>query len=199
VDSGAQGVDSARDAPGQPGAEGEGRVPRFGLGAYRSPRGGFTLLELLTALIIMGVASTVLLRMFMSSMTLAKTSSTHQIAADLAEEYATTLRSRPDLFDWPKFTEEQPGTPIAITPRASGPVQNVTSEPPAALPLLRRANEREAGTYRDFTWNAKGRIPSADAPYIIVDVEVVWELEGRLRTFVLETAVPRSTVERAAQ
>ncbi len=174
-------------------------MPRLGLGATRSSRGGFTLLELLTALIVLGVASTILLQMFMSSMTLAKTSATHQIAADLAEEYATLLQTRPDLFVWPNFADEQPGTAAAIKVREGGLIAGVTAEPPVALPLLRRANDREIGTYRDFSWNATGRLPSAEAQYIEVNIEIVWELQGRLRQFVLATAVPRAAVERPVQ
>ncbi len=173
-------------------------MPRLGLGANRA-RGGFTLLELLAALAVLGVASTILLQMFMSSMTLAKTSATHQIAADLAEEYSTLVQTRPELFEWPNFADEKPGTIAVIKVREGGPLAAAVAEPPSALPLLRRAHDREIGMYRDFTWSATGRLPSVDAQFIEVDVEVVWELNGRLRQFVLATAVPRSAAERAAQ
>ena len=176
----------------------ESGVPRLGLRVNRA-RGGFTLLELLTSLIVLGAASTILLKMFMSSVTLAKTSATHQIAADLAEEYCTLLQTRPDLFAWPNFAEEKPGTPMAIKVREGAPFAGASAEPPAALPLLRRAHDREVGTYRDFTWKATGHLPSAEAQYIEVDVEVVWELQGRLRQFVLATAIPRALAERAGQ
>ena len=174
-------------------------MPRQGLGGNRPLRGGFTLLELLTALIVLGVASTVLLKMFMSSMTLAKSSATHQVAADLAEEYATLLRTRPELFIWPNFADEKPGTAADIKVRENGPISGATADPPVALPLLLRAHDREVGTYRDFNWSATGRLPSAEAKFVEVDVEVVWGLEGRLRQFVLATALPRSAVEHSGQ
>lgn len=165
------------------------------LGANRSARRGFTLIELLTSLIVLGIASTILLKMFMSSMTLAKTSATHQIAADLAQEYCTLIRTRPELFVWPNFAEEKPGAAAPIEIRQGGPLPGGSAEPPAALPLLRRAHDREVGTYRDFSWKATGHLTSVEAQYIEVDVEVLWEVQGRLRQFVLATAVPRASLE----
>lgn len=162
-------------------------------------RAGFTLLELLTALIVLGIASTVLLKMFTSSMTLSKTARTHEIAGDLAQEYLTLIESRPDLFAWPSFSDSQPGTALALKPREGGPVHALTSDPPAALPLLRRAHDREAGLYRDFTWTAQTALPSADAQYVDVTVQIEWELEGRVRQFRLGTAVPRAAAEGAGQ
>lgn len=162
-------------------------------------RAGFTLLELLTALVVLGVASTVLLKMFTSSMSLSKTARTHEIAGDLAQEYLTLIESRPDLFAWPSFADSQPGTALAVKPREDGPIHALTSEPPAALPLLRRAHNRESGLYRDFTWTAQTTLPSADAQYVDVTVQVEWELEGRVRQFKLGSVVPRAATEGAAQ
>jgi len=176
-------------------------VPLVGSGAYRRAHGraGFTLLELLTALVVLGIASTVLLKMFTSSQSLAKSARSHEIAGDLAQEYLILIESRPDLFTWPDFADSQPGVPQTIKPREGGPIQALTSEPPAALPLLRRANERESGAYRDFTWTAQAALPSADAQYVDVTVQVAWELEGRLRQFTLGSVVPRAAAQGAGQ
>lgn len=161
-------------------------------------RRGFTLLELLTSLMVMGVASTILLKMFLSSASLAKTSATHEIAADLAQEYSTLLQARPELFTWPNFAEVKPGESAEIKAKDVNAVPN-SAEPPAALPLLRRAHDRDIGAYRDYTWKANGRLPAPDAQYVAVTVEVQWEMEGRIRQFDLETAIPRSAVEKARQ
>lgn len=176
-------------------------MPLVGSGASRcvSRRAGFTLLELLTALIVLGIASTVLLKMFTTSQSLSKAARTHEIAGDLAQEYLTLIESRPDLFAWPSFTDSQPGTLLALKPREGGPVPALTSDPPAALPLLRRAHDREAGLYRDFTWTAQTTLPAADAQHVDVTVQVEWELEGRVRQFTLGSAVPRTIAEGAGQ
>lgn len=175
-------------------------MPLVGSGASRrARRAGFTLLELLTALIVLGVASTVLLKMFTSSLSLAKAARTHEIAGDLAQEYLTLIEARPDLFTWPSFAESQPGAPQALKLREGGPVVALVSEPPAALPLLRRAHDREAGAYRDFSWTAEAALPAADAQYLDVTVQVEWELEGRVRQFKLGSVVPRAVAEGAGQ
>jgi prepilin-type N-terminal cleavage/methylation domain-containing protein len=157
-------------------------------------RAGFTLLELLTALIVLGIASTILLKMFLSSQTLAKAGRTHEIAADLAQEFVTLLQDRPELFLWPSFLDEKPGTALPIKALPEGPLASAIAEPPASLPLLRRAHDREEGTYRNFSWSATGRLPAAESNYVELNITVVWELEGRLRQFMLTSATPRPAV-----
>lgn len=176
-------------------------MPLVGSGASRRAcrRAGFTLLELLTALIVLGIASTVLLKMFTSSQSLAKAARTHEIAGDLAQEYLTLIESRPDLFTWPSFADGEPAVPQALKLREGGPIVALVSEPPAALPLLRRAHDREAGTYRNFSWTAQAALPAADAQYVDVVVQVEWELDGRVRQFKLGSVVPRTAAETAGQ
>ena len=176
-------------------------MPNVGLGAFRPLRArrGFTLLELMTALIVLGVASTILLRMFMSSQSLAKAARTNEIAADLAQEYLTLLQDRPDLFAWPNFLDEKPGTALPIKTKPEGPLGSNRAEAPASLPLLRRAHDREEGTYKNFSWSAAGKLPSAEANYVELTVTVTWELEGRLRQFTLTSAAPRPATGGAGQ
>lgn len=176
-------------------------MPLVGSGASRCVRrrAGFTLLELLTALIVLGVASTVLLKMFTSSQSLAKSARSHEIAGDLAQEYLTLIESRPDLFVWPDFTDTQPGTAEALKPRDGGPVAALTIDPPATLPLTRRAHDREADAYRDFSWSAEAIAPAADAQFVAVTVQVAWELEGRVRQFTMGSVVPRVVTEGSGQ
>lgn len=156
-------------------------------------RSGFTLVELLTALVVIGVATTILLKLFTSSQSLAKSSRTHEIAAAIAEEYLTLMQARPDLFVWPSY--ESPNTPAAVTARENGPVPQTFAEPPVALPLERRAHNRERTIYSGFNWKATALLPSEDAAYVELTVEVQWELEDRLKQFMLTTAVPRSAAE----
>ncbi len=174
-------------------------MPDEGRGAFPPvrARAGFTLLELLTALIVLSVASTILLKMFLSSQTLAKAGRTHEIAADLAQEYMTLLQDRPELFVWPNFLDEKPETALAIKARPEGPLAN--AEPPVSLPMLRRANDRDAGMYRNFSWAATGKLPAVESNYVELNVTVVWELEGRLRQFMLTSAMPRPAAGGAGQ
>jgi prepilin-type N-terminal cleavage/methylation domain-containing protein len=156
---------------------------------------GFTLVELLTALIVMSVAATVLLKLFTSSQSLAKSSRSHEIAGAVAQEYLTLLQMRPELFVWPNYLDEPPNTPMPVTARDNGPVPMKFTQAPLALPLARRAHDRERATYSGYTWSASARLPSQDAAWVELTVEVQWQLEGRLKRFMLTSAVPRSTAE----
>jgi hypothetical protein len=143
----------------------------------------------------MGVAATVLLKLFTSSQSLAKSSRTHEIAAAVAEEYMTLLQARPELFVWPNYSDQEPNTAMPVTARENGPVPPRFTEPPLALPLARRAHDRERATYSGYTWSASARLPSPDAAHVELTVEVQWQLEGRLKQFMLTSAVPRSAAE----
>jgi len=160
-----------------------------------STRGGFTLVELLTALAVVGIAATVLLQLFTGSQSLAKASRTHEIAAGLAEEYLTLLQSRPDLFVWPKYVDQPAGTALPVKVRENGPIAGAFVEPPAALPLARRAHDRERALYSGFTWSATSKLPSQDAAFVEVTVQIDWQLDGRVKQFMLTSAVPRSAGE----
>lgn len=163
--------------------------------ARRRWASGFTLIELLTALIVMGVATTVLLQLFLGSQTLAKSSRTHEIAASIAQEYLTLIQARPELFVWPNYQDAAPNTPMPVAARENGPVPQKFIEPPLALPLARRAHDRERATYGGYTWSASARLPSPDAAYVELTVEVQWPLEGRLKQFMLTSAMPRAKAE----
>lgn len=161
----------------------------------RWSRAGFTLLELLTAIVVLGVASTVFIRLYTSSQSLAKAGRTHEIAAQLAEEYLALIQTRPDLFVWPNYADKPVGTRLPVTPRENGPVEATIVHVPDTMPIQRRAYNRERALYDDFTWEASARLPAADAQYVELSIEMSWTLDGRLRRFTLTSAVPRSTAE----
>lgn len=165
------------------------------LSTSRRRASGFTLIELLTALVVMGVAATVLLKLFLGSQSLAKSGRTHEIAANIAQEYVTLIQSRPELFVWPNYQDRPPNTPMPVTARENGPIPQTFTEPPLALPLARRAYDRERAIYGSYTWSASARLPSDDAAYVELTVKVEWQLEGRVKQFMLTTAMPRSKAE----
>lgn len=150
---------------------------------------------MLTALVVLGIAATVLLQLFTTSQSLAKSGRTHEIAASLAEEYMALLQSRPDLFIWPNYLDQAPGTEMPVKARENGPIPASFVEPPKALPLAKRPHDRERATYSGYSWSASARLPSPDSSYVEVSVQVAWQLEGRLKQFMLTSAVPRSAAE----
>ncbi len=165
--------------------------------ANRPGRAGFTLLELLTALAVLGVASTIFLRLYSSSNALAASSLSHEIALNIAGEYLTEIQARPDNFVWPDFDTIPPGEPQALRAIEDGPVSATFTEPPAALPNVVRANRRDRALYADFTWEASVVLPPGPEQHVELIVEVSWTDGGRLRRFSMNSLVPRSHGEKA--
>ncbi len=165
--------------------------------AHKTRRAGFTLLELLTALAVLGVASTVFLRLFSISTSLAATSLSHEVAVNLAEEYLTAIQSNPERFTWPDLEDAASGKVQPIQPKENGEIKESFTSPPAAMPTVRRAYNRDRSFYNDFSWAAFAVLPEDNAQYVEVIVEISWTDEGSLRRFSLASVVPRSLAERA--
>ena len=81
----------------------------------KTRRAGFTLLELLTALAVLGVAATIFLRLFSSSYSLADTSRSHEVALNLAEEYLAAIQSNPERFAWPDLEDTAAGGAVKLS------------------------------------------------------------------------------------
>lgn len=165
--------------------------------ARKTRRAGFTLLELLTALAVLGVAATIFLRLFSSSASLAATSLSHEVALNLAEEHLAAIQSSPERFAWPDLEDAASGKIQPIKPIESGGVEESFTTPPAATPTVRRAYNRDRRLYHDFSWEAFAVLPEGDAHYVEIIVEISWTDEGRLRRFSLASVVPRSFAERS--
>jgi len=160
--------------------------------ASQPGRAGFTLLELLTALAVLGVASTIFLRLYSSSNSLAASSLSHEIALNIAEEYLTEIQARPDNFVWPDYDTIPPGEPQSLRTIEDGPLPATFTKPPTTLPNVVRANNRDRALYADFTWEAFVVLPPGPAQHVELMVEVSWTDGGRLRRFSMNSLVPRS-------
>ena len=163
--------------------------------AQRRGSAGFTLLELLAALAVLGIASTIFLRLFTSSNSLAASSLSHEVALNIAEEYLTEVQTRPENFVWPDYDETPPGEPQTIQPVENGAVEETFAQPPSTMPNLRRAYDRDRNLYSDFTWKIFAISPQDAAQYIELIVEVSWTDAGRLRRFTMSSMVPRNIGE----
>ena len=162
------------------------------------PRAGFTLLELLTSLMVLGVAATIFFRMFTSSMSLADSSQSHEIAGNLAREYMAAIQSSPERFEWPSFEDVAPGESLPVMPITNGAIDQKAVEPPVAVPTRRRAYERDRRMYHGFVWEASAMLPAPEVQYIEVTVDITWEdKRGRSQRFSLTSAIPRSQGEGA--
>ncbi len=154
---------------------------------------GFSLIELITALAVVGVASTIFVSLLNQGMGLGRSARNRTIAVHLAEAQLGALQQHPERFLWPAALPGQDRFPVtSMEPNLQGytPVA-----PPSVFPTDQRSRARETAIYEDFSWQAYGRFATDDAPYCELSVEIHWTESGRDRAFVLTSAMPRSASE----
>ena len=161
-------------------------------------RSGFTLVELLTAIVVMGFATTIFLRLFMASVTLAEMHRAVRVAASLAEEYMTQVLTYPGEVNWsPVFEDEAANELTRVAPPES-------VEGPAAIPTIERSYIRTKNLYASYTREAWARIPKptaealdaeADPKYVEVVVVLRWIHDGREHFFSLTSTIPIEKVQ----
>lgn len=166
------------------------RVKRRG----RYAASGFTLIEVLTALFVMGVGVTVFVQLYMSSLSISHSSTRYSIASQIAEEYMTELQINPQQFVWPNFDDAEVGEllPISLADEDSR-LQKVAL--PTVMPITPGAHERESNLYEKFSWTAEARIHEVDSNFVEVRVTINWAHVSREQYFYLTSTVPRSVGE----
>lgn len=166
---------------------------------------GFTLVEVLTALVVMGVATSIFFSLFFASLALGESSRWQRVAAGLAEERLAHLQNNPGSYEWPDFSDHEPGELLPVTlPDPDGAVLN-RATPPATMPTgdPDGAYTREANFYAGFEWQIEARLP-AGAPtqnHVEVVVKILRisngsgeERKGRkARVFALTSCMARPT------
>ena len=157
-------------------------------------RSGFTILEVLIALFVIGTATTVFVGLYTSSMSLARSSTQYSIASQLAEEYLAEIHANPSQFVWPNFADKSVGDFHDVVPIDDESTIQIV-ERPTAMPNIEAEFMRESSLYNGFAWNAKTRIHEEDSNFVELLVEVDWEHEGRIHRFYLTSTLPRSIGE----
>ncbi|MBI5091901.1 MAG: type II secretion system protein [Candidatus Hydrogenedentes bacterium] len=158
-------------------------------------RAGFTLVEILVALVVMGVAMTLIIWFLSASVDLNKENRRERIATSYAQEQLTELLSNPSAYAWALSADAKLGEVKSKDEKAPG----LTA--PSVLPSEKLpARKYEANFYDGFSWKAYSRLPAADAHYAEVVVVVTWRStsgmqSGSERSITLTSSVPRSAVE----
>jgi prepilin-type N-terminal cleavage/methylation domain-containing protein len=152
-----------------------------------SAKGGFTLIEVVVAIFVMGVAVSVGLSLYAASYSLARDSRLVRIAADLAAEQAQQIEANPGQFTWPAL---EPGEPRSLLPVGAeeGPQPFA---PPSALPPEERSGRKALTEFEGFTWQAYASRPEGADAFAEVTVVVHWTFEGKPKHFTLTTLVAR--------
>jgi prepilin-type N-terminal cleavage/methylation domain-containing protein len=158
----------------------------------RNDISGFTLIEVLIALAVMGVATTLFISMYTASLSLSRASTHYEVASQIAEEYMVELQVNPQRFAWPNFDGEV-NTFQAISLEDNSPLLRVA--PPTAMPIPKKAYDRETNLYSEFMWHAKAKIYAEDSNFVEVQVTVTWPSGSKRQYFYLTSTVPRSVGE----
>lgn len=162
-------------------------------GEIRQER-GFTLFEMLSALVVMGVAVSIFFQLFIGAINLKDSSSKSQSAARVAEKKLTWVRTNPEAFEWPRYEEAKPGALLPLF--LEGETTHVTQAGrPSEKPTDQRASERTLAHYKNITAELYTSLPAPDANHVLIVAVVVWTVEGREETFSLTTTMPRSATE----
>ena len=156
---------------------------------------GFTLIEILVALVVVSVGVTILIQLFSSSLALAQSSRNQAVAASLAEEQMQALLRNPGAYEWGLETAA-PDKLVKVSVRGK-PADAYPVDPPSVLPVERTASAREENLYSRFSWKAFAKLPAADAPYVEVTVTIQWTEAGRDRLFALTSNISRPAIAAA--
>jgi len=164
------------------------RVPRTG-----ESRAGFTLIEMLVALAVISVASTVFMTMYFSSMNLGKLSRNREVALSIAKGQLDLLMMNPASYQWDRENANADGL-FRIRRTPDDPKAGLPAELPTVLPFDKAARQHQTVVYGEFRWRAFGKL-SASGLFYEVFVDVYWEQEGRDRHITLTGAVGRGQAE----
>lgn len=163
--------------------------------APKRGRSGFTLLEVLVALAVIGIAVSVFTSLYVSSLDLSYTASDERLASEIASARLAEIVASPGAFRWLTTGEEDMRFPIQLTgedPAAGNPVAL-----PAALPAEPASYRRQEALFDRFRWEAFGKLVPGGA-YYEVTVVVRYTRDAREQLLAMTSAVPVGAVPSSA-
>jgi prepilin-type N-terminal cleavage/methylation domain-containing protein len=160
--------------------------------------GGFTLIEILVALAIVGVATYIIISLFSSAFSLAQNNRARRVAGALAEGQLADLMRNPAKYAWPDLKAAKVGELSEVSVRGETDKGGRVFDAPSVMPIDKRAFNREQSFYGKFSWDAYVKLPKENVPHAELTVVVRWRSQGRSDAFALTSCVPRSVMEGAA-
>lgn len=142
---------------------------------------GFTLIEVIVALAVIGVAATIGVSMFGQSYAAGTDVRDRRAAHKLAEEILAEMQRDPASFAWPAPADQlQP-----VTKKDA----STASARPAVRATYPAANNRIDAQYGMYAWRGYVKLP-ADLKTCELTVVVSWVRAGRLRSVTLTALAP---------
>ena len=157
-------------------------------------RRGFTLIELIAALTVISVATTILLRLYVASTDLGNLAQHREVAASIADAQLTQIIANPDDFVWDLQQKDAQGF-FRVKATADDPRAGAKAVLPEVLIPQDTSHTHQVNFYNKFRWLAFARIPNPESAYIEVAVTTRWSQAGREERVALTGVVPRTAVE----
>ena len=152
---------------------------------------GFTLVEILVALAVVGMGATIFISVFSSALDLARSSRSKTAAASIAEEQLDAIVRHPGQYRC-ALNGAKAGDQLPIVPRGTEGDKPRGVAPPSVMPADAVASRREMNFYERFRWQAYAKAPAAESPFVEVTVAVRWKEAGRDQTLALTTSAHRT-------
>ncbi len=153
---------------------------------------GFTLVEMIVALAVLSIATTILISVLGRGVALGEHSRHRTAAANIGESLLAEIQARPNAYVWPSFEDLASGELVEITPSDGKPgTSGYTVTAPAGV----EPGSRQQVFFEGFRWRAHGRRPAERANYLELTVSLYWTEAGRAQSLALTTAFPRALVE----
>lgn len=153
---------------------------------------GFTLVEMVIALAVLTIATTILISMLGRGVALGEHSRHRTAAANIGDSILAEIQARPNAFIWPSFEDLASGELVEITPSEAKPG---TLGHPVSAPLGAEQANHQREFFDGFRWLAHGRRPTENANHLEITVSVYWTEAGRAQSLALTTAYPRALIE----
>jgi len=155
-------------------------------------RAGFTLIEVLAALVILSTATYILVSMFQASRAMARENQLRTIASSMAREHLVYVTQQPEQLDWPVL---RPGVLQPVPPKESAPQDTLTNPRPSIMPAVRQADRVQRNLYGALQTSTYVLLPAANKTFVEVVAVTEYVHQGRTYTVTLTSALPRAVVE----
>lgn len=155
---------------------------------------GFTLIEMLVSLSVIGVAVSVYVSLYTSSLEIGDSARNRTIALSLAESQLQQLVLEPGAYLW-QIPQPLNLDRMEVKLSEDDPKVGNLFPLPSAMPPDRLANKRETNIFEKFRWQAFAQLPSLDSSHVRVTVTVRWPEGAKESMVALSSIIPRSQVE----
>jgi len=157
-------------------------------------RRGFTLIELIVALTVISVATTIYVKLYLTCTDLGNLVQHRELAASIAEGQLAQMVTDPGGFVW-EFGEINEQGFFRIRRTADDPRVGLQLSLPGALLPYEASYNHQKTVYEKFRWTAFGRLPDPSSGHVEIAVNVQWRLKGKVENVALTSAIHRSKAD----